>query len=128
VEVPAVRYRDLADRRAGEPGESIRARVARARKVQHARFGARAELYANARMTARDLREPCAVNEGGDALLRTAITRLGFSARAYHAVLKVARTIADLDNGGDITTAHVSEAIQYRSMDSRNWSDSQQLG
>ena len=117
VEVPAVRYRDLADRRAGEPSESIRGRVARAREVQRARFGARAEVHANAHMTARDLREHCAIGEGGDALLRTAITRLGLSARAYHRVLKIARTIADLDGGGDITTAHVSEAIQYRSLD-----------
>ena len=117
VEVPAVRYHDLADKRAGEPSESIRGRVARAREVQRARFGGRAEVRANAHMTARDLREHCAIGEGGDALLRTAITRLGLSARAYHRVLKIARTIADLDGGGDITTAHVSEAIQYRSLD-----------
>jgi magnesium chelatase family protein len=117
VEVPAVRYRDLSDRRAGEPSEAIRGRVARAREVQRARFGSRAEVHANAHMTARDLREHCAIGEGGDALLRTAITRLGLSARAYHRVLKIARTIADLDGGGDITTAHVSEAIQYRSLD-----------
>jgi magnesium chelatase family protein len=117
VEVPAVRYRDLADKRAGEPSESIRGRVARAREVQRARFGDRAEVHANAHMTARDLREHCAIGEGGDALLRTAITRLGLSARAYHRVLKIARTIADLDGGSDITTAHVSEAIQYRSLD-----------
>jgi magnesium chelatase family protein len=117
VEVPAVRYRDLADKRAGEPSELIRARVARAREVQRARFGDRAEVHANAHMTARDLRDHCRISEGGDALLRTAITRLGLSARAYHRVLKIARTIADLDGGGDITTAHVSEAIQYRSLD-----------
>ncbi|HEV7586605.1 MAG TPA: YifB family Mg chelatase-like AAA ATPase [Longimicrobium sp.] len=117
VEVPAVRYRDLADKRTGEPSESIRGRVARAREVQRARFGNRAEVHANAHMTARDLREHCAIGEGGDALLRTAITRLGLSARAYHRVLKIARTIADLDGGADITTAHVSEAIQYRSLD-----------
>jgi magnesium chelatase family protein len=117
VEVPAVRYRDLADKRAGEPSDSIRGRVTRAREVQRARFGNRAEVHANAHMTARDLREHCAIGEGGDALLRTAITRLGLSARAYHRVLKIARTIADLDGGGDITTAHVSEAIQYRSLD-----------
>lgn len=117
VEVPAVRYRDLADRRPGEPSENIRGRVAQARAVQAARFGGRAEVHANAHMTARDLREHCAIGEGADALLRTAITRLGLSARAYHRVLKIARTIADLDGGGDITTAHVSEAIQYRSLD-----------
>jgi magnesium chelatase family protein len=117
VEVPAVRYRDLSDRRTGEPSEAIRARVARAREVQRARFAGRAEVHANAHMTARDLREHCAIGDGGEALLRTAITRLGLSARAYHRVLKIARTIADLDGGGDITTAHVSEAIQYRSLD-----------
>lgn len=117
VEVPAVRYRDLADRRPGEPSENIRGRVAQARAVQAARFGGRAEVHANAHMTARDLREHCAIGEGADALLRTAITRLGLSARAYHRVLKIARTIADLDGGGDISTAHVSEAIQYRSLD-----------
>ncbi|HEX6747741.1 MAG TPA: YifB family Mg chelatase-like AAA ATPase [Longimicrobium sp.] len=117
VEVPAVRYRDLSDRRAGEPSEAIRERVARAREVQRARFGDRADAHANAHMGARDLREHCQIGDGGEALLRTAITRLGLSARAYHRVLKIARTIADLDDGGDITTAHVSEAIQYRSLD-----------
>ena len=117
VEVPAVRYRDLADKRGGEPSEAIRGRVAGAREVQRVRFGDRGEVRANAHMTARDLREHCRIGDGGDALLRTAITRLGLSARAYHRVLKIARTIADLDGGGDITTAHVSEAIQYRSLD-----------
>ena len=97
VEVPAVRYRDLADRRAGEPSESIRARVARAREVQHARFGARAELRANAHMTPRDLREHCAIDEGGDG---AAANGDHAAARAYHAVLKVARTIADLERCG----------------------------
>jgi magnesium chelatase family protein len=117
VEVPAVRYRDLADRRAGEPSEAIRERVARARELQRARFTGRPDAHANAHMGARDLREHCAIGEGGDALLRTAITRLGLSARAYHRVLKIARTIADLDGAPGITTAHVSEAIQYRSLD-----------
>lgn len=117
VEVPGVRYRDIADRRAGEPSESIRGRVLHARELQRTRFVGRPEVATNAQMTARDLREHCAIGEGADALLRTAITRLGLSARAYHRVLKVARTIADLDGGGDITTAHVSEAIQYRSLD-----------
>jgi magnesium chelatase family protein len=117
VEVPAVRYRDLADRRTGEPSESICARVARAREVQRARFGTRKEAHTNAAMTPRDLREHCAIGEGADALMRTAITRLGLSARAYHRVLKIARTIADLDGNRDISSAHVAEAIQYRSLD-----------
>jgi magnesium chelatase family protein len=117
VEVPGVRYRDLSDTRVGEPSHAIRERVARAREIQRARFAGRADIYANAHMAPRDITAFCAVNEGSDALLRTAISRLGLSARAYHRVIKIARTIADLDGGGDITTGHISEAIQYRSLD-----------
>jgi magnesium chelatase family protein len=117
VEVPAVRYRDLADQRAGEPSEAIRERVRQARETQRARFAGRADIHANAHMAPRDLRDFCKVGEGSDALLRTAITRLGLSARAYHRVLKIARTIADLAGAEAIETAHVSEAIQYRSLD-----------
>jgi magnesium chelatase family protein len=117
VEVPAVHYRDLADRRAGESSEAIRERVSRARETQRARFAGRAEIHANAHMTARDLHEFCRVGEGSDALLRTAIMKLGLSARAYHRVLKIARTVADLAGSETVGTAHVSEAIQYRSLD-----------
>ncbi|MGI9182437.1 MAG: YifB family Mg chelatase-like AAA ATPase [Longimicrobiaceae bacterium] len=117
VEVPAVRYRELTDRRLGEPSSVIRERVTRARERQRARFAGRAGLHANAHMRPRELREFCRVSETSDALLRTAISRLGFSARAYHRVLKIARTIADLDGREEIETPHVSEAIQYRSLD-----------
>jgi len=117
VEVPAVQYRDLSDTRAGEPSAAIRERVTRAREVQRERFAGRPDIHANAHMAAREIREFCRVGEGGDALLRTAITRLGLSARAYHRILKIARTIADLDGAAEIGTAHVSEAIQYRSLD-----------
>ncbi len=117
VEVPALRYRDLSDGRSGEPSAVVRERVTRARERQRARFGGRARVHANAHMTPRDLREFCGVGEGSDALLRTAITRLGLSARAYHRVLKIARTVADLAGEDEISTAHVSEAIQYRSLD-----------
>jgi magnesium chelatase family protein len=115
--VPAVRYRELADQRMGETSEAIRARVTQAREIQRSRFGSRPDMHANAHMGARELRQFCNIGEGSDALLRTAISRLGLSARAYHRVLKIARTIADLDGGGEITTAHVGEAIQYRSLD-----------
>nr|MBA4159503.1 ATP-binding protein [Gemmatimonadota bacterium] len=117
VEVPAVRYRELTDRRLGEPSAVIRERVTRARERQRARFAGRAGLHANAHMRPKELREFCRVSEASDALLRTAISRLGFSARAYHRVLKIARTIADLDGREEIETPHVSEAIQYRSLD-----------
>lgn len=117
VEVPAVRYRDLSDQRTAESSEAIRERVLKARELQRDRFATRADIHANAHMAPRDIREFCRIGEGSDALLRTAITRLGLSARAYHRVLKIARTIADLDGSGEIGTAHVSEAIQYRSLD-----------
>jgi len=117
VEVPALRYDELSDRRASEPSAAIRERVTRARERQRERFAGRADIHANAHMAARDIREFCRVGEGGDALLRTAINRLGLSARAYHRILKIARTIADLDAAGEIGTTHVSEAIQYRSLD-----------
>jgi magnesium chelatase family protein len=117
VEVPAVRYRDLADTRPSEASERIRERVARARELQRTRFDGRADIHANAHMAPRDIRLFCRIGEGSDALLRTAISRLGLSARAYHRVIKIARTIADLEGGVDITTAHIGEAIQYRSLD-----------
>lgn len=117
VEVPAVRYRELRDDRPGEGSAAIRERVSRARERQRERFAAQPGIHANAHMRARDIREFCRVDEGGDALLRTAISRLGFSARAYHRVLKIARTIADLDGAAQIGTSHVAEAIQYRSLD-----------
>ncbi|MBA4157156.1 MAG: YifB family Mg chelatase-like AAA ATPase [Gemmatimonadetes bacterium] len=117
VEVPAVGYRDLRDTRQGETSEAIRGRVLRARERQLARFEGRAGVHANAHMRVREIREFCPVDEAGDALLRTAITRLGFSARAYHRILKIALTIADLESTSQIGTAHVAEAIQYRSLD-----------
>jgi magnesium chelatase family protein len=117
VEVPAVRYRDLTDARAGEPSEAIRARVSAARELQRVRYEDRPEIHANAHIGPRELGLFCRIGDGSEALLRTAISRLGLSARAYHRVLKIARTIADLEGGGDITTAHVGEAIQYRTLD-----------
>ena len=117
VEVPAVKYRELTDQRLGEPSEVVRARVTAARDRQRSRFRERAGLFANAHMRPREIREFCRIGEGSDALLRRAINRLGFSARAYHRVLKIARTIADLEGCAGIGTAHVAEAIQYRSLD-----------
>jgi magnesium chelatase family protein len=117
VEVPAVRYRELTDRSPAEPSAAIRERVRAARELQRSRFAERPGVHANAHMRPREMREFCRLGEAGDALLKTAITRLGFSARAYHRVLKIARTIADLDGSGDIATPHLAEAIQYRSLD-----------
>jgi magnesium chelatase family protein len=119
LEVPAVEYRALAVTELGEPSEAVRERVDRARDVQRERFAGRPGIHANAHMAPRDIRAHCRVSEGADALLRTAITRLGLSARAYHRIVKIARTIADLAGASAIAPAQVAEAIQYRSLDRR---------
>ncbi len=117
VEVPAVPSRELSTERSGEPSAVIRERVNRARERQLERFRSRPGLFANAHMAPRDLRRYCRVTETADALLKTAIARLRLSARAYHRILKIARTIADLAGETEIGPAHVSEAVQYRSLD-----------
>lgn len=104
----------------GTPAEAsaaIRARVEAARRLQRDRFKAQPGTYSNAHMTARDVRCYCRLPEAAEALLRQAMGKLGFSARAYTRVLKLARTIADLAGVAEIDSAHVSEAIQYRSLD-----------
>ena len=116
VEVPEVKFRDIVSREPAENSASIRARVTAAREKQLARFKGR-KIYANARMGPRDIKRHCAIPAEAERILETAVTRLGFSARAYDRVLKVARTIADLEGLDDISTVHVSEAIQYRMMD-----------
>src|SRR5438105_4449073 len=119
LEVPAVKYKALTSESGGEPSEAMRERVDRARVVQRERFANRPGIYANAHMAPRDIRAHCKVSDGADALLKTAITRLGLSARAYHRILKIARTVADLDEAASLEPKHVSEAIQYRSLDRR---------
>lgn len=117
LSVPAVQWQDLANTDPGEPSAAVRARVEHARTRQRERFAERPGVFANAHMSARDLRRWCKVEGKVEELLRTAITRLGLSARAYHRVLKLARTIADLDGVEEIGPAHVREAIQYRTLD-----------
>jgi magnesium chelatase family protein len=117
LEVPSVAYGDLVGEQSGDNSALIRARVEQARAVQRSRFQGQRGVHANAHMTARDLRRHCRLSEPVESVLRQAVTRLGLSARAYHRVLKIARTIADLAGAAELTTAHVSEAIQYRSLD-----------
>src|SRR5437867_4337088 len=119
LEVPAVKYKALTGESGGEPSEAMRERVDRARVLQRERFANRPGIYANAHMAPRDIRAHCRVSDGADALLKTAITRLGLSARAYHRMLKIARTVADLDEAVSLEPKHVGEAIQYRSLDRR---------
>jgi len=117
VEVPALGPRELQDPEPGEPSRRIRERVVEARERQLARFRGEAGVFANAHMRPRDLRRHCRVDAAGEELLRAAISRLGLSARAYVRVLRLARTIADLEGCDRIAAAHVAEAIQYRSLD-----------
>lgn len=117
IEVPAVKYRELASKENGERSGGIRERVTRARGVQAERFKGRKGLFANADMQSREIREYCRVDAAGEELLRMAINKLGLSARAYDRILKVARTIADLAGMPSIKPEHLSEAIQYRSLD-----------
>ncbi len=115
--VPAVAYKDLAGDHLEESSAAIRGRVEHARVRQRERFKDQPGVYANAHMAARDLRKFCRISEPVESLLRNAMTRLGLSARAYHRVLKISRTIADLAGSEELEPAHVSEAIQYRSLD-----------
>ena len=113
IEVPRVEYEKLSDDRLGEPSADIRERVETARERQQQRF-AGTNLLSNADMGPAEVRELCAVDDAGKSLLRAAMQQLHMSARAYHRILKLARTIADLAGSDQIQTAHLAEAIQYR--------------
>jgi magnesium chelatase family protein len=116
VDVAPVRYGDLTADAPGESSAAIRARVLAARERQHARFAA-STTTCNAEMTARELRAFACPDAAGASILERTMSRLGLSARAYTRVLKVARTIADLDGAERVGAAHVAEAVQYRSLD-----------
>lgn len=118
IEVPAVPYKDLYSPQMGESSEVIRERVLRARKKQLERFS-REAIYSNALMKPRHIKKYCQLDDAGQKMLVEAIQRLGLSARAYHRILKVARTIADIEGTEQIAHAHLLEAIQYRSLDRR---------
>jgi len=111
----------LAGQPTGEKSSQIRERVNRARKVQLERFKDEKNIFCNAHMESREIRKYCVIDEESKELLRGAITKLGLSARAYDRILKVSRTIADLEASPDILPHHISEAIQYRSLDRNLW-------
>jgi magnesium chelatase family protein len=117
IEVPAVKYKELSSEESGESSGKIRARVMQAHEIQVQRFKGRKGLYANADMQSKDIHEFCKLDAAGEELLKMAITKLGLSARAYDRIQKVGRTIADIAGSGDIRPEHISEAIQYRSLD-----------
>ena len=120
VEVPVVQYSDLVSKVEAEPSEDIRKRVNTARKLQESRFKG-TKVYFNAHMGPRQLKKHCGLGDDSQALLKKAIENLGLSARAYDRILKVSRTIADLEGSEEIKSAHIAEAIQYRSLDRDYW-------
>ncbi|HDP55516.1 MAG TPA: ATP-binding protein [Bacteroidetes bacterium] len=121
VEVVPVPFDKLAEAPPTEPSVSIRERVVKAREIQAERFIEWKGVYANAQMSSKLIRKFCVLDEAGNALLKNAMERLGLSARAYDRILKVSRTIADLEASENIKPEHVAEAIQYRSLDRDTW-------
>jgi magnesium chelatase family protein len=121
IEVPAVKFRELRGGESAEPSLAVRERVLRARAAQLERFRGEARVFANAQMPVRLIRKHCQISPEGERLLENAVTRLGLSARAHDRILKVARTIADLDGAAQIQPHHLSEAVQYRSLDRSYW-------
>lgn len=121
IEVTPVGFQQLSNRSQGETSKEIRERVIRARNIQSERYQNRKEIHCNAQMDSKLLKQLCVIDDTGNKLLQTAMNRLKLSARAYDRILKVARTIADLDASESIRTEHLAEAIQYRSLDRENW-------
>jgi magnesium chelatase family protein len=123
IEVPAVQYRELRAGAASESSATIRARVLAARGIQRERFTKAAEkIYSNAQMSTRQIRAFCELGPDAERLLERAMQQQGLTARAHDRILKVARTIADLDGAPSITVPHIAEAIQYRTLDRSYWS------
>jgi magnesium chelatase family protein len=121
IEVPAVKYKELRAPSSSEDSAAVRARVIAAQQLQLARFKTEKQTYSNAQMAPKMIRKHCAISAEGEKLLENAVTRLGLSARAHDRILKVARTIADLDAAPDVLPKHLSEAIQYRTLDRNYW-------
>jgi magnesium chelatase family protein len=120
VDVPRLAEEELVNYPQAEPSEKVRARVCSARTRQNKRYESR-KLYCNSQMGSKEIKEFCVINDDVKNLLRAAIQQLSLSARAYDRILKVARTIADLEGADEILVPHVAEAIQYRSLDRKMW-------
>ena len=121
LEVVPVSFQKLSETDSSEKSEAVRERVMHARKIQEERFADQKGIYANAQMTSKLIREYVVLDEASNELIRNAMDRLGLSARAYDRILKVARTIADLENEENVQAHHLSEAIHYRSLDRESW-------
>jgi magnesium chelatase family protein len=116
-----VKYEKLSNKTLSEPSLSVRERVITARAIQAKRFEQAKGVYSNSQMTTSLLRKHCQLDESSGKLLKTAMEIRGLSARAYDRILKVARTIADLDESQNIQVEHISEAINYRNLDKEGW-------
>ncbi|WP_394340974.1 YifB family Mg chelatase-like AAA ATPase [Oceanihabitans sediminis] len=121
IEVTPVPFEKLSEERKGETSVEIRKRVIQAREFQTQRFAESELVHYNAQMNTKQIRKYCVLDEASKSLLKTAMDRLNLSARAYDRILKVSRTIADLEGSADIKGSHISEAIQYRSLDREGW-------
>jgi len=121
IEVQAVKYQELTAQSSGETSAQIRQRVVKARQIQAERFRGKKNVYKNADMGSKEIRKYCILDTRSQEILKIAMNKMGLSARAYDKILKVARTIADLDNSETIQPQHISEAIQYRSLDRSYW-------
>lgn len=121
MEIVPVPFEDLSNKPLGESSETIRNRVINARKIQEERFKSETGIYCNAQMSSKLLRKYAKLNDQCNILIENAMKRLNLSARAYDRILKLSRTIADLDNSENIETAHIAEAITYRNLDKEGW-------
>jgi magnesium chelatase family protein len=121
IEVPAVNYQEISSKRVGESSGQIRNRIIKAREIQQDRFKSFKHIFKNSDMNSKLLRKYCELDSSSNELLKIAMDKLGLSARAYDRILKVSRTIADLEGVENINSAHISEAIQYRSLDRDYW-------
>ena len=119
--MPAVEYRDISSTRSEESSAAIRERVQRAGEKQRARFHSDTKVNCNARMGPRQIKQHCKLSDDSQELIRVAMSELDLSARAYDRILKVSRTVADLQSNNEVNTEHVSEAIQYRTFDRTLW-------
>jgi magnesium chelatase family protein len=122
VEVTPVSFEELTNPNLSEGSKDIRKRVESARNTQKTRYKNRSGIHCNAQMSKQEFDSFCKLDENGNQIIKKAMDSMGLSARAYDRILKVARTIADLDESQTIEAQHLAEAIQYRSLDKSNWS------